>query len=466
MKNYKISVIICSIGIILISLFIVYSTYAYFTVDVEGEGKEIELTTFDKNTTITYNDTSNVSMVNAYTGEQIIKTFSVENTSDYLLYYDILFNNVVNNFEDKNDLVYKLESNNSTGGYRELSVLPSNNENIASDILIKPHEKHEYNMTITFLKKETDQSANMNKTFSSNILVTGSKGINVGETIFEENTLLKKIITESTNEESGIFYTNSSINGKTIYYYKGNNNNNNLIYNNMCFKIIRTDENYGIRLIFNGEYNEGKCSQKNYIDINKFNNKSDYNAYIGYMFGNASSNTYNNEHNNINNSNIKTILDNWYKDNFLNDTNISNSVFCNNRQTNEFTIKGVSYSKKGYGKTNTGYYNLNSGIVTYDCPNNNDRFSINNKLEYPVGLISADEVLFSGDNSFLYSNDYWTMTPAYFDGSNAYNYVVSNNKLIPAKVNTNYAIRPVIVLNKNVFLENGDGTSSNPYLVR
>ena len=32
------------------------------------------------------------------------------------------------------------------------------------------------------------------------------------------------------------------------------------------------------------------------------------------MYGNASSNNYNNEHNNINDSTIKTVLDTWYKE--------------------------------------------------------------------------------------------------------------------------------------------------------
>ena len=439
MRNYKLSVIICTIGIILISLFVVYSTYAYFTVDVEGEGKDITLSTFDKNTTIIYNDTSNVSMVNAYTGDEIVKTFSVENTSNYILYYDILFNNVVNNFENKDDLIYKLESNNAA--IRNTSIMPSENDYIASDVLLKPLEKHEYTMTITFVKKDTDQSKDMNKTFSSNIIVTGSKNINVGENVYKQNTLLDKIINDSEIE-----YTNNSINGKTTYYYKGNTTNNNVVYNNICFKIIRTDENYGIRLLYNGLYNDGTCSKEKYIDINKYNIKSDSNAYVGYMFGKASSNSYNNEHSNLNNS--------------------SNGVFCNNRQTNSYTKNGVFFSNKGYGKSNTGYYNLNSDLKSYNCINKNDRFSIDNNLTYPVGLISAEEIEFSGNNGFLYSNNYWTMTPAYFDGSNAYNYVVKDGKLTPYKVNNSNGIRPVIIIDKDSILESGDGSIESPFMIK
>ena len=464
MKNYKLTVILCTIGIILISVFMLYSTYAYFTVDVHGEGEKIELTTFDKNTTIIYKDTSNVSMVNAYTGEEIIKTFTVENTSELLLYYDILLNNVINNFENKNDLVFTLECNNIL--LRDKSIMPSTNESIASDIIIKPHEKHEYKMTITFLNKETDQSANMNKTFSSNILVSGSKNINVGEIIYKDNTLLKEIMTKYEIEDSNIFKTNSSLDGKPVYYYKGKDINNNLIYKDMCFKIIRTDENYGIRIIYNGEYIDGVCSNETTINKGKFNLKSNSNAYIGYVFGNAGSNNYNNEHTNINDSNIKTILDTWYKEK-LTTANVSkNTIFCNNRQTNAFTLHGVFYGTNGYNKLNTGYYDINNGFVSFSCPNENDRFSLNHNLNYPVGLITADEVLFSGEDSYLYNDSYWTMTPAYFDGSDAYNYVVNKNKLVTSKVTNDFGIKPVISLDKNILLESGDGSIESPYIVK
>jgi len=470
MNNYKFTVILCSIGIILVSIFMMFSTYAYFTVNVEGEGKEIVLSTFDQNTTIIYNDTSNVSMVNAYTGDEIIKTFSIENTSNYLLYYDILLDNVVNNFEIKDDLVYTLESNGAA--LRERSIMPSTNDYIASNILINPHEKHEYKMTITFLNKDIDQSANMNKTFSSNIHVLGSKNINVGEHISQSGTLLDEIINKSMQIDSNIYKTNNSINGNTIYYYKGNEINNNLIFNNMCFKIVRTDENYGIRVIYNGEYIDGVCNNDSILK-SVYNTKSNSNTYVGYMYGNASSNSYKNEHNNTSSSFIKMQLDKWYKEKFNNSNNISNeSIFCNNRVINSFTLGGVLYSKNGYGKHNTGYYDLNNGMPSFDCLNLNDRFSLSNndsnkKLEYPVGLISVDEILYSGDGSYLYSFDnYWTITPAYFNGSDAYNYVVSKKKITPAKVSYEFEIRPVISLNKNVKLESGDGSIISPYIVK
>ena len=474
MNKYKITVIICTIGIILVGFLMILSTYAYFIVKVNGQGEEIVINTFDENTTIIYNDTSNVSMFNAYTGDEINKTFSIENTSNYNMYYDIVLSNVVNNFIDKSDLVYTLSSTGN-GAKRTLSIVPSANENIASNVLIKPHEKHEYTMNITFLKKETDQSLNMNKTFSSNIKVVGSN-ININDKIYKDSTLLKEIITNYKNEDSdenGIYLTYNSNDGYPIYYYKGDSSlNNNLIFNNMCFKIIRTDENYGIRVIYNGEYINNTC-ENNMIDISSFNNKSNSNAYVGYMFGNAYSNNYKNEHNNINSSNIKNKLETWFLDKFKNSTNISNnSIYCSKRDMNNFTINGVRYSKAGYGNNNTGYYNLNDTNITYECNSIEDSFGYQNvksnmKLISPVGLISVDEILFSGENSYLFDlGDYWTITPAYFNGSDAYNYVVKSKKINTSKVNNNLGIKPVISLDKGIILTGGDGSLENPYIVK
>ena len=341
-----------------------------------------------------------------------------------------------------------------------------------------PHTKHEYTMNIKFLKTNEDQSNNMDKTFSSNIKIEGSKNINVGELIYKNNTLLSKII-NSTNDE-GVYYTNNSTFGYPVYYFKGDNSiNNNLIYNNMCFKILRTDENYGIRLIYNGKYENGLCSESKTIGNSAFNTKSESNAYVGYMYGNASSNNYKNEHNNINSSIIKDTLEDWYKENFINDNNVSNdAIFCNNRQTNSFRLGGVLYGTNGYGNTNSGYYIFKNTRPTYSCNNLNDRFSKVNKdsnrlLKYPVGLITVDELLYSGLNfdnqtdNYLNINDtYYTITPAYFNGSGAYNYIVSNNTIKSSVVTKEYGIRPVISLNKNVEILMGDGSQENPYMIK
>lgn len=469
--RYKLSMIFGSIGIILVSSFMIFTSYAYFTVEVEEkETSDINLITFNANTDVIFNDTSNLSLVNAYTGESVVKEFTISNVSDYPVYYDIVFYNVVNNFSDRNYLVYDLISTNN-GAIRSVSVMPREDANIAKNVYIAPNTKQEYTMNIKFLEKDEDQNIDQNKTFSSNIKIVPSKGLNVGEKLYKERTLFSTMI-----EDKNINYTNSSTFGNTIYYYKGNNNNNNVVLNNMCFQIIRNDDDNNIKMIYNGTYENQICSKNKTIGNLVFNSKSTNNAHVGYMYGKASSNSYESEHDNVNSSAIKIELENWFNDNLNDKLNmISNyAIYCNDRSMNAFTIKGVYFDTKGYGKTNTGYYDINNKVYDYICPNINDRFSITNEysnrsLNSPVGLLTYKEYMMSKDeknNSFLDNkNIYWTMTPAYFNGSNAYNYVVNNNRLEAQKVDSEFGIRPVITVYKDTIYDGGDGSLTNPYLI-
>ncbi len=484
MTRYKLSMIIASILIIIISLSMILSTYAYFTIKVQGEGNDIELTTFDEFTSIVYTDTSNVTMVNAYTGDSIIKTFTIKNNSSYPLYYNILLENVVNNFENPNDLVYTLEEVNSNAVYRDESIIPTKDTSIATNVRIDANQIHSYNLKITFLKTEEDQSNNMNKTFSSNIDIIASN-INIGSNLYENNTLGKmmedNVISSYNNlNEEGIYFTNSSYNGNKIYFYVGSNNlNNNVLINDNCFKIIRTTEDNGIRLIYSGKYENNTCNNENILkNLSRFNNKANSNAYVGYMYGSPSSTDYISEHKNTNSSEIKNYLENWFKTELSNYSDlISNDTFyCNNRKTSEFIHNNILYKTLGYSGNNTGYLEMNNNLKTYDCNNIEDRFSVSNNdsskvLTYSIGLINTNELLFSGINeygsdSFLYSKDsYWTMTPAYYNGSGAYNFIVENGVLKECKVNELSGVRPVITLKKSVKILNGDGSIESPFVI-
>ncbi len=471
MNRYKLSIIFASIGIILVSSLMMLTTYAYFTVDLnEEETSDINLITFNDNTDVIFNDTSNLSLVNAYTGEKLTKVFSVNNLSNYSIYYDIVFNNVVNNFSDRNYLVYEVSSTNN-GAKRIENVMPREDSYIAKNVLIEPNTIQEYTMTIKFLEKDEDQNIDQNKTFSSNIKIVPSKGLNVGEKIYKQNTLLDAII-----HDENINYTNSSTFGNTIYYYSGSNPNNNVVFNNMCFKIIRTDDDNNIKMIYDGLYEEEKCNQNKFISELLFNSKSVNNAYVGYMYGKASSNSYEIEHDNVNSSAIKIEIDNWFNDNFKNVHRYisKTAIYCNDRSMHRFKIKGVLYDKNGYARTNTGYFDINKTAYDYICPNQKDRFSVsgentNTSLNDPVGLLTYNEYMLSKDdkgNTFLNTKDkYWTMTPAYFNGSNAYNYVIYNNKLTPERVDNVVGVRPVLTILKDTTYNSGDGSSTNPYIL-
>ena len=487
------------LGIFVVLAVMLLATYAYFTVEVEGSGKDVQLNSHIDNFALEFTDTSTISIVNAYTGDSVTKEFTVRNISAYDSYYDLIFTELINNFEDKSDLVFTVSS--SDGGInRSEKVVPSTNDEayIGMNIPIASGQTHSYVVTVTFKRTDDDQSDNMNKTFSSKIFVKSSDGLykytllyknnSIGKKILADNTLLSaEALDFSTNGGSGLYYTNESIHGATSYFFRGDNTlNNNLIVNNMCFKIVRFTENRGIRLIYNGLSSNGTCSNNSSNISNvSYNTSNNYNAYVGFMYGSANSTSFVSEHNNTNVSNILSELYTWLSNNLSNYSDyLTDSTYCNNRKTVSFTYLSNSYSNKGYSNENTGYdsfYRLNvlsNPYPDYDCVNISDRFSKNpsngnRKLSSFVGLLTADEAAFAGyangiDNTNNFLNNgtsYWTMTPAYFYSYKAYNYNINSGNLSVSPVDTSLGLRPVITISGNLVYVSGNGSLSTPYQV-
>ena len=189
MEYNKKSIIYVVIALIVVVSLMITGSYAYFSINAEGSGNDILVSTFDSNMEITFNDTSNISLVNAYTGESIKKTFNVKNTGDTVVYYDLLFKNLVNNFNNPSDLVYSLYSND--GGSIVINKIVPNEDNtyIASNVRIEARKTHNYELIITFLKTDKNQNNNMNKTFSTNIDVKSSRITSDNVFLYERNSL-------------------------------------------------------------------------------------------------------------------------------------------------------------------------------------------------------------------------------------------------------------------------------------
>lgn len=63
---------------------------------------------------------------------------------------------------------------------------------------------------------------------------------------------------DSSNIETGVFmYDESKDDDFPIYYYRGDIVDNNVIYANHCWKIVRTTEYGGIKIVYNGEVQSG-----------------------------------------------------------------------------------------------------------------------------------------------------------------------------------------------------------------
>ena len=72
-----------------------------------------------------------------------------------------------------------------------------------------------------------------------------------------------------------------------VYYYKGNVQNNNVLFAGFCWKIVRTTETGGVKIVYNGVQKNGSCNNTgtdSQIGESVFNEERNSLTYAGYMY--------------------------------------------------------------------------------------------------------------------------------------------------------------------------------------
>ena len=280
------------------------------------------------------------------------------------------------------------------------------------------------------------------------------------------------IITDTT---TGVIYKAEDDWGDT-YYFAGNPTDNWLKFAGYYWRIIRINGDGSIRLIYNGTSTATTGGDDTLISIGQsFGVNYRLSEYVGYMY------TLEQQHGNTSDSSIKETLDDWYSSNLASYTDkISKEAgFCGDREM----ASGYEWSSDPISPM---YYvgrvrlaqNSSSVNPTFKCSNSADLYTVsgsskgNKALTYPIGLITADEVIMAGGSSkkgnssyYLYNNDYyWTMTPYHFHNSAVVFRVGSGGMLDTGRTDYYQGVRPVINLASDVKVT-GSGTSTDPYVV-
>ena len=400
---------------------------------------------------------------------------------------------------------------NATVKYTSIKNELENNATV-----IKAKETLNGTLTITLNKTSTEEVREnyvCELTFNAverDVLGVGSINLyNMIKNNADTTTAINYKVRSGVSGTNGIYTTTATDRNVPVYYYRGDADkiNNNIIFNNMCWKIIRTTETGGVKIIYNGTPTDGRCEiqtgDTTQIGTSVFNTNYNDNAYVGYMYGTAGSSTYAATHANTNNSTIKKYIDNWYSQKFDEDvtSKLEDTVFCNDRSTKAYDANTIgnthysSYGDLGYGKNATFYgaahrasYYSNNPNPSLTCLNNNDKFTVNvkngnGKLSYPVGLITLDEAVLAGFNTYysntsdyqdttnyLYTNSiYWTLSPVMVlaDGRADVGFVTGTGYVRDRYVYNVYGVRPVVSLKSKTLIEStGDGTSENSYVVK
>ena len=327
-----------------------------------------------------------------------------------------------------------------------------------------------------------------NKTCS----ITFKQYLPLYDKILADNTTIKTrtdFNTTFTETNTGTLYkATESIAGNTpkdVYYFAGDAKNNWVKFGGFYWRIIRTNYDGSIRLLYSGTSHNTTAG---YIGTSKFNTSTNDPMYVGYKYGTTDS--LENNRLNTNDSTIKTYIDNWYNNNLSSYSKYisTEAIYCNDRElVPESTYKtdGTTFYYAPFGRLNT------NKTPTYNCTNIKDAFSGSNseaKLTYPIGLMTADEIAYAGGKAitslpspyaWYYLNSaggsitgstiWCSLSPSYWLGSLSGVWVVYGFGL-PGYLNGNsvadtYAVRPAISLKSCIKYSTGNGTANNPYTI-
>ena len=505
------------IYILVISLICVVGvSYAFFTAGMSSETSTTVRA--DAGTMkITYDGGANIDLAGIYPKDDVwaTKTITVtgNNTTDAEMYYKLTLVVDSNTFKTDDPLQYELVSTNtSTNGEVIPTIsktdLTENSIELGSGHFVKANNaKHTYLLKIYYPRKATSQNANQGAAFSAHVEITSTKAptvSNLAKVILANNEVKAPLTTPgaaiSTADEA--LLASAEDDYGTSYYFRGAVTNNYVEFANKCWRIVRVSGDGSVKLILHNDNPTGAanpCDAANNSASaafarysgetykSAFNEKTDDNAYLGFMYGAAGATDYASTHANTNKSTILTNLETWYNNNISDYADkIADTVWCNDKTI----VKDTTYNPSSYGGNATGLgFGINktwygaaqrllstSGSAGGTGPSlkcNGDLSKINSK----VGLITADELAFAGyayglENSTTYlqenaTDTYWcSLSPGLFNGSYALVWYIIGSSGDFAHVYVFYTsgVRPSISL-KSTTNVTGNGTSEDPYVV-
>ena len=505
------------IYVMIISLICVVGvSYAFFTAGMSSETSTTVRA--DAGTMkITYDGGANINLAGIYPKDDVwaTKTITVtgNNTTDAEMYYKLTLVVDSNTFKTDDPLQYELVSTNtSTNG----EIIPNISKKditgtsieLGSGHFVKANNaKHTYLLKIYYPRKATSQNANQGAAFSAHVEITSTKAptvSNLAKVILANNEVKAPLTTPgaaiSTADEA--LLASAEDDYGTSYYFRGAVTNNYVEFANKCWRIVRVSGDGSVKLILHNDNPTGAanpCDAANNSASaafarysgetykSAFNEKTDDNAYLGFMYGAAGATDYASTHANTNKSTILTNLETWYNNNISDYADkIADTVWCNDKTI----VKDTTYNPSSYGGNATGLgFGINktwygaaqrllstSGSAGGTGPSlkcNGDLSKINSK----VGLITADELAFAGyayglENSTTYlqenaTDTYWcSLSPGIFNGSYALVWYIIGSGGDFAHIYVFYTsgVRPSISL-KSTTNVTGNGTSEDPYVV-
>ena len=313
----------------------------------------------------------------------------------------------------------------------------SDNENIESELDLNGYFIITLNDLVTnniikddLIDARTDESIPLTK----KIVITKQNDFSLNLCYEDVDCYVPELLVDKIEEEivtSGEgLYQELDLNNNQVSYYKGTNPNNYILFDDIFYRIIKINADKSIKLIYEGKkqgttnLNDGKIGFQPFSISNNNFADSTIKSYLQTWFDNNIS---------VNNQNLITVVEQNFSNSIVEyQTNQLKSVF----KTSE--ILNISNTKAGLL---TGYEYLNASLDS-SCTN------ISNC---------------SSQNYLTKDYDYFLMIK---DNNTDLIWQVNSNELAVVSVLNESNIRPVINLKNNVLVGGGNGTFSDPYVIK
>ena len=265
----------------------------------------------------------------------------------------------------------------------DTNTMPYGCKDLKTTLLVADtwYKTNNINPTITFktngvLYALTSDGLNISET--STYTVNNIETREIQNAILNDNTLITKQPTLTTTnnlagDESGLYSSNKTNDGKITYYFRGNVDNY-VMFAGYTWKIIRINEDGSVRMIMT----EG------------INNNASY-PYVTENADNYLSSYYSN-------SNAKKELDNWYSNNLsIYESYLSNEIYCEAARVINDTYHSAKLNNATLSLPDTYQ-------PTFECSNDANNYGIINSK---IGLITYDEVVYAGGSADKINTDYY-----------------------------------------------------------
>ncbi len=470
-KILKSQAFVSVIIVFVLSLGIIGTSYSlYMDVDTDTDYQivksgDLSIDFTEGSSKITLTSTTPMDDTTAINQTNNVYQFTVYNNGTYAVDYSVSLipnssNTVKPEYINYRLCVGKTNESSNCGEVQTLS-------NKVDYVLYNDNLSNNGDSTIYYLKIWVNDNYPTTETSTKAInLNVGVEAKNVKGELTNTNTLGGKILNDSRitinkdvpdfskveTTEKGIYKAEDDYG--TTYYFRGKQSYNYVSFADKIWRIVRINGDGSIRLIL---YGAAKNTDGEYISTN-FNDVSNDNAYIGYMYGmtgQTSSNTnqciklnsagtaaevdttittedacisaggkwaatpYDATHVNVVDSTLKTEVDVWYENNLKTEFSsyLADTLFCEDKTLADKSIASDN-TALGYGTNKTYYksyqkYFLSNTTLkpTFKCAENVsnaysrytvdvntlvDGYKTNGDLKYPIGLFSVDEYVLAG----------------------------------------------------------------------